>query len=69
MCIAVTVNFNQTKYLVNQHDGPVQPVIVLSNPSSIDITVRVVSIDGTATGECVLHNMVATGIFYRRWLW
>ena len=66
MYIAVTVNFNQTKYLVNQRDGPVQPVIVLSNPSSIDITVRVISIDGTATGEWDLHDMVTIGIFYRR---
>ena len=38
-------------YYVNENDGPAQPVLVLSNPSSTDITVQVRSNDITATGE------------------
>ena len=38
-------------YYVNENDGPAQPVLVLSNPSSTDITVQVRSNNITATGE------------------
>ena len=37
-------------YSVNENEGPVQPVLVLSNPSSTDITVQVTDREGTATG-------------------
>ena len=43
--------FSQSTYSVDEDDGPAQPVLVLSNPSATDITVRVTSTDGTATGE------------------
>ena len=43
--------FNQSIYSVNENDGQVQPVIVLSNPSSTDITVEVTDEQGTATGK------------------
>ena len=49
--LVITVNFNQSTYSVDEDDGPAQPVLVLSNPSSTDITVQVRSIDITATGE------------------
>ena len=49
--VATTVSFNQSTYSVNEDDGPAQPVLVLSNPSSTDITVQVRSNDITATGE------------------
>ena len=48
---AITVMFNQTTYSVNENAGPAQPVLVLSNPSSTDITVQVFNTDGSATGE------------------
>ena len=38
-------------YSVNESDGPAQPVLVLSNPSSTDITVTVSNTGGSATGE------------------
>ena len=38
-------------YVVDEDDGPAQPVLVLSNPSSTDITVQVFNTDGSATGE------------------
>ncbi|XP_065894203.1 uncharacterized protein [Dysidea avara] len=47
---AVSVSFNQSTYTVNEDEGPAQPVLVLSNPSSSDITVVVISSDGSATG-------------------
>ena len=57
LCIAtefatsLNVNFNQSTYSVNENDRILQPVLILSNPSSTDITVQVRSTDKTATGE------------------
>ena len=49
--LATTVMFSQTVYSVDENAGPAQPVLVLSNPSSSNITVEVLSSDGSATGE------------------
>ena len=49
--IAITVRFSQTAYSIDEDDGPAQPTLVLSNPSSIAITVQVTSGGGSATGE------------------
>ena len=38
-------------YIVNEDDGPAQPVLVLSNPSSTDITVQVIDTNVSANGE------------------
>ena len=46
-----TVSFSQSTYSVNENDGSAQPVLVLSNPSSTDITVRVRDNSNIATGE------------------
>ena len=43
--------FGKSKYRVDKNDGPAQPILVLSNPSSTDITVQVENNDITATGE------------------
>ena len=43
--------FNQSIYIVDEDTGPAQLTLVLSNPSSSDITVQVVTEDETATGE------------------
>ena len=48
---AVTVRFEQQTYTVNEADERVEPVLVLSNPSSSVITVQVFSTDGSATGK------------------
>ena len=45
------VNFSQSNYGANENDELVQPMLVLSNPSSSDITIRVDTIDKEATGE------------------
>ena len=49
--LVITVNFSQSNYGANENDGLVQPMLVLSNPSSSDITIRVDTIDREATGE------------------
>ena len=45
------VSFNESVYSVNEYDGVVQPVLVLSSPSSSDVTIEVVVIGGSATGK------------------
>ena len=49
--ITITITFNQSTYNVNEDDGPAQPVLVLSNPSSTNITVQVRDTQNTATSE------------------
>ena len=48
---APLVSFNQSTHNVDENDGPAQPVLVLSNPSSTDIIISVFSTDGSATGK------------------
>ena len=48
--IAITVMFSQSMYSVDEDDGPARPVLVLSNPSSTDITVEATDTEGSATG-------------------
>jgi len=48
---AIMVNFSQSNYNANENDELVQLMLVLSNPSSSDITVYVDTIDREATGE------------------
>ena len=49
--IVATVFFNESTYSVNENEGSVRPVLVLSNPSSTDVIVHVIDSDGTAMGE------------------
>ena len=50
---SLKVSFNQSTYSVNEKDGVLQPVLVLSESSSTDITVRVRDRSNTATGKYV----------------
>ena len=43
--------FNQSTYNVNENAGPVRPALLISEPLSIDITVQIITIDGSATSE------------------
>ena len=43
--------FDQSEYSVIEGAGPVQPVLIISNPSAFDITVQVTSTDISASGE------------------
>ena len=49
--IAPTVMFEQQIYSVDEDDGLAPPALILSNPSSTDITVQVFSTSVSATGE------------------
>ena len=48
---SINVSFNQSTYSVNESHGVLQPVLVLSESSSTDITVRVRDRSITATGK------------------
>ena len=49
--LAITVMFSRSTYSVDEDDGPAQPELVLSNPSSRNITVQVRDVQGTATSD------------------
>ena len=49
--VGVTVMFSQSTYRGNEEDGSVQPQLVLSQPVSTSVTVRVSSSDRSATGN------------------
>ena len=48
---AITITFNRSTYGVNEGDRLAQPVLVLSNPSSTNITVQVRDTENTATSK------------------
>ena len=49
--IVVTISFEQSAYSINESHGSLTAVLLLSNPSSFDITVQVTDTNNTATGE------------------
>ena len=53
--IVPTINFNQSTYSVDEDDGPAQPVLVLSNPISLDIIVQVRDSSGTAARKLSIN--------------
>ena len=50
-CIVADISFNETAYSTTEDSGLVQPVLVLSIPSSFDITVQVTDKNSTAIGK------------------
>ena len=51
MYVVAAVYFNQSTYYVDEDDGQVQAVLVLSNPSSTDLTVEIADSSNTAMGK------------------
>ena len=49
--LVIMVSFKHSTYSVNENAGSAQPVLVLSDPLSTDITVSVYNTDVSATGE------------------
>ena len=49
--IAITVSFNKPMIRVNENGGPAKLVLVLSNPSSTNITIIIINHDNSATGK------------------
>jgi len=50
--LAITVNFSKSNYVIRENNGQVEPMLILSNPSSTDITIHVDTIDMEAISEC-----------------
>ena len=48
--IGITVRFDNASYSIDENVGIVQPLLVLSNPSSFVETVQVINTDITAIG-------------------
>jgi len=46
----ITVMFSQSMYSIIESEGPAEPILVLSNPSSFVTIVQVFNTDGSATG-------------------
>ena len=51
LLLVITVSLEYYEFSVDEDAGPAQPVLVFSNPSSTDITIRVTNTDGSAIGE------------------
>ena len=49
--VAITLEFSQPTYNVNENDGTIQLTLVLSNPSSFETIADVFSVSDSATGE------------------
>ena len=49
--VEVSISFSQSTYIVNEDEGLLQAVLVISTSVRIDITVQVGTNDNTATGE------------------
>ena len=57
----IILRFNQTTYRMNENDGSFQPVLVLSNPSLTDITIRVIDSEVSATSSLIGGGDYASG--------
>ena len=64
--VAPTITFNQSTYTINEDDGLVTIVLILSNPSTTDITVQVLTTDGSATGEYGIGEVYDKLQYYNR---
>ena len=54
------MRFDNARYTVNEDDGLVQPVLVLSNPSSFVVSLQVITTDVTANGM-IIADEIANG--------
>ena len=55
LSVAPTVSFGELTYNVDEHNGSALLTVVLSKQSSMDITIKVLTVDGTAIGESILN--------------
>ena len=49
--VAIILSFNQSSYSINEDDGIVHSELILSNPSSTEFNVQVISNSITALGK------------------
>ena len=59
---AIPAYFNESIFILGEADGEAVVSIVLSNPSSTDLTVVVLSISGTACGEYYVIQCIDNGV-------
>ena len=67
MCIgfvAFMVVFEQPTYSVGENAGPAQPVLVLSNPSSVEFNVTVTNTNGSAIGGSAIGKYCSNLVNY-----
>ena len=64
--VDATVSFSQSMYNVDEDDGEIQVVLVLSNPSSVDIIVQVVDNSSTAMGKSTIFLLTYQESYRRR---
>lgn len=60
----IGIFFNQSTYDVNENDGTVKLVLILSKPSSTAVTVQIRDNERTATSKCIMIFCIALTIFY-----
>ena len=53
---ATSIKFNQSIYSINEDNGLLQPVVILSNPFPINVNIQVLSIENSATSKCYQLN-------------
>ena len=58
--VAIAISFTQSMYSVSESVREIQPVLNVSNPSLINITVEVFTTDGTAFGKYVATSIAIT---------
>ena len=53
MCIFVATNitFDKSTYNIDEYDRAIHPVLILSNPISEDVTVKILSTNGSDDGK------------------
>ena len=49
--LAVIVKFNQEMYAINESDGLVKPVLILSDPLPTNLFLQVMTVDSSATSK------------------
>ena len=50
-CVATAVCFSELVFNAHENNGLAKLILILTNPSSVDIHVEVSNADGTATGK------------------
>ena len=53
LLLVIAVNFGQAMYTINENAGVVQVSLILSNPSSTAVMIKVFNVDGSATGKYI----------------
>ena len=64
--VVITVSFSLSTYSIIENSGPVQPVLVLSSPSTFGVTIEIVNNDNTASGKQSVILINVSVMLYRR---